>query len=155
MPAADILRAYRTATEGATHIGLLLAVYDALAEDLILAGEAAARNDLGSRCRYSEHAFLLLGHLESWVPLLEEPALEQSILCFYQYVRGELLRLQASRSKDDFAKLAMTICETRATWQKKQASAFREPHGLALSRGTSEELPELQSTGELRLGWSV
>ena len=65
-------RTYRSAaTEGATHLGLLLATYDVLADDIRLAGEAAAKGLIEDRCRLSGHANVLLGHLESWVPLLE------------------------------------------------------------------------------------
>ena len=41
------VRAYRnSATEGATHIDILLACYDALAEDIRMAGNAAVKGDL-------------------------------------------------------------------------------------------------------------
>lgn len=120
----NILRAYRTSSaEGATHIGLLLSVYDALAEDIALSGEAEQNADLPARCRHSQHALLLLGHLESWVPSLEDATLEQSLLCFYKYIRAELLRLQTVRSREGFVELAMRVCEARAAWQSKQAQA--------------------------------
>ena len=46
------VRAYRSsATEGATHIDILLACYDALSEDIRMAGDAAARSDIAARCR--------------------------------------------------------------------------------------------------------
>lgn len=120
----NILRAYRTSSaDGATHIGLLLSVYDSLVEDISLAGEAAQRADLGSRCRHSQHALLLLGHLEDWISLLDDVGLQQSLRTFYAYVRTEVLRLQATDCKGGFPELAMRVSETRAAWQKKESHA--------------------------------
>ncbi len=116
------LRAYRnSATEGASHIDILLACYDALAEDIRLAGEFAVKGDVVSRCRHSEHALLLIGHLESWVSLLDDPELAESLTNFYQYLRVEILRLQVNCELEKFTTLALIVCETRAVWQSKQS----------------------------------
>jgi flagellin-specific chaperone FliS len=117
------LRAYRnSATEGATHIDILLACYDALAEDIRLAGMFAVKGDVVSRCRHSEHALLLIGHLESWVPLLDDAELTASLTSFYTFLRAEILRLQISNELEEFMALALVVCETRAAWQKKQSA---------------------------------
>jgi flagellin-specific chaperone FliS len=129
------LRAYRAfATEGATHIDILLACYDALAEDIRLAGKFAVKGDVVSRCRHSERALLLIGHLESWVSLLDDHELAESLTNFYQYLRAEILRLQISSKLERFMALALVVCETRAAWQSKQSTersqtrAGVEPH---------------------------
>lgn len=116
------LQAYRmSAIEGATHIDVLLACYDALAEDIRLAGEAAEVGDFTARCRYSKHALLVLGHLQSWAPLVENQNLERSLTGFYEYVRKKLLCLQSCAEAYQFLALAMSVCETRAVWQKKKS----------------------------------
>lgn len=124
-------RHYHAATlEGASHLGLLLATYDVLAEDIRLAGQAAERNDIEERCRLSHHANLLLGHLESWVPLLEEPVLQASLISFYNLLRVELLQLQQTAARQGFEDLALTICEMRAVWQRRgytPLAADRQP----------------------------
>lgn len=119
------LSAYRiSAIEGATHLDVLLACYDALAEDIRLAGEASAIGDIAVRCRCTQHALLVLGHLRDWIPQLENATLEEALACFYEYLRNELLRLQSSAGNSDFISLAMTVCETRAIWQQKTAMAL-------------------------------
>jgi flagellin-specific chaperone FliS len=119
--------AYRiSAIEGATHLDVLLACYDALAEDIRLAGEASAAGDIAARCGYSQHALLVLGHLQDWIPLLEDASLQESLACFYQYLRQEILRLQSPALRSEYAPLAMRVCETRAVWQKKM-SAISSP----------------------------
>lgn len=120
----DSLRAYRnSASEFGTHIDVLLVCYDALAEDIRSAGSAVVAGDVPARCRHSHRAMLLLGHLESWVSLLDDETLQRALVRFYQYIRMELLRLQVAAEPDSYTRLAMHICEARAAWQRKQARA--------------------------------
>lgn len=117
--------AYRSSvTEGATHVDILLACYDALAEDIRLAGKSAVEGDVAARCRYSEHALILIGHLESWISLLDDSELAKNLVSFYSYLRAEILRLQSCLESDEFMALALVVAETRATWQKKQNAAL-------------------------------
>lgn len=119
--------AYRNSvTEGATHIDILLACYDSLAEDIRLAGKYAAKGDIAARCRHSEHALLLIGHLESWVSLLGDSELADSLTNFYGYLRVEILHLQLSAERSKFVDLALVVCETRAVWQKKQSARLSQ-----------------------------
>jgi flagellin-specific chaperone FliS len=120
----DSLRAYRdSADEFGTHVDVLLACYDALTDDIRSAGSAVVAGDVPARCRHSHRALLLLGHLESWVSLLDDDPLQQALTGFYQYVRAELLRLQAAAEVGSYTILAMRVCEARAAWQRKQANA--------------------------------
>ena len=112
----------QTAGEGATYIGLLLVVYDTLAGDLRRAGEAVDRGDIAARCHATNHALLLLGHLESWAESLAEVELRTSLSHFYAYLRVQAIALQAAGRKDGFNELAGLVEETRAVWQRKEAS---------------------------------
>jgi flagellin-specific chaperone FliS len=123
------VRAYRNSvTEGATHIDILLACYDAVAEDIRLAGKFAAQGNASARCRHSERALLLIGHLESWISQLDDADLGASLAQFYQYLRAEILRLQLSSEMDKFTNLALVVCETRAVWQRKQSEGLSQPN---------------------------
>lgn len=118
----DSIRAYcGSATEFSTHIDVLLACYDALSEDIRSAGFAGSSADVSARCRHSQRALLLLGHLESWVLLLDDESLQLALVQFYQYIRAELLQLQAAAETSGYTNLAMCVCEARAAWQSKQA----------------------------------
>ena len=138
------LYAYRiSAIEGCSQVDVLLACYDAVAEDIRLAGSATERGEIDLRCQYTQHALLILGHLESWLSLLESSILGESLTVFYAYVRRELLRLQASPHSEEFADLAMRVCETRAAWQKKKSILVSESvSGLEVqpSRGDDTRL---------------
>jgi flagellin-specific chaperone FliS len=138
---------YRSlAGEGASHLGLLLAVYDRIAEDIRQAGLAASQTNIAVRCLHTEHALLLLGHLQSWLALLEEPPLEQTLDTFYQYVRGSLMQLQTGGVSEDFARLALQVSEARSAWYRR--SVRREPTGEVLS-------PLAEPAQPVRTNWSA
>ncbi len=142
------LYAYRiSALEGASHIDVLLACYDALSEDIRLAGEATDVRDFATRCRYSQHAILVLGHLQSWTSLLEDQTLEESVTTFYDYVRKKLLILQSCVESSQFSALAMSVCETRAVWQKKKGMLL----GSQVSPVPEGQSPPNSSVEEPRL----
>lgn len=114
---------YRQAAgEGATYIGLLLVVYDTLAGDLRRAGQAVEAGDIAGRCDATNHALLLLGHLESWAASLAEVELRESLGRFYAFLRSQAIALQAATVGAGFADLAGLVEETRAVWQQKEAS---------------------------------
>ena len=139
------------AAEGATYIGLVLVVYDALAEDLRRAGEAVNRNDIAARCNASNHALLLLGHLESWTGSIDDPTLQSSLTQFYAYVRAQTLTIQAQPQAERFHELARLIGETRAAWQQKETLAKPVPGSLT----TSPLPPRVDSEDTPRLSWSA
>ena len=118
--------AYRTASaDSTTQLGLLIEVYDAIASDLRDAGSASLQNDIAARCEHCNHAFTLLGHVESWVDLLDEPTLATSLKSFYGMLRTRILQLQQQRSNEQgFEELAGLVTETRAVWQRKQQMLY-------------------------------
>ena len=122
MNARNALAYQSAAAEGATHIGMLVLVYDALVKDFIKAAAAVRREDIEARCSASSHALLLLGHLDSWVELIDDPILASSLTDFYGILRGELLRLQAEPEAASFENLAQRISETKTSWQAKESS---------------------------------
>lgn len=127
MPVNQREFAYRSAAaEGATQIGVLTLAYDGLARDLKRAAEAVGRNDIAARCKASNHALLLLGHLEDWVQYLEGPQLCASLSHFYLTLRVRILQLQESGEAEDFEALASNVLETRATWQRKEQTLLEE-----------------------------
>lgn len=121
-------QAYRSASlEHASHLDLLLATYDVLAQDLRLAGAAASNSNIAERCRLSGHALTLLGHLESWTTLLAEPALEISLAQFYRFVRAQIMSNQNADGPHCFTDLALFVCEVRAAWHGRGTQAHSAP----------------------------
>ena len=139
--------------EGATYIGLLLVVYDTLAEDLRRAGQAVARADIQARCDATNHAFLLLGHLESWVASLDDATLQTSLLQFYSYLRSQATHLQTASQPDGFFELAKLVGETRAAWQKRESQQARAGHLPSVS-AAPQPWPDDDGAGA-RQSWSA
>ena len=139
------------ATEGATYIGLLIVVYDSLAEDLRRAALAVTRNDIAGRCAASNHALLLLGHLESWTNSVEDLTLKTSLSEFYAYVRSQTVAIQAQPEPERFHELARLISETRAAWQQKEALH----HQAAPVSLPSAPQPRADFDDSPRLSWSA
>ena len=126
--------AYQNATaSGATQAGLLQLVYSHLAQDLLRAAEAVGVNNIEARCASSNHALLLLGHLESWLDCLEEPTLAESLRGFYRMLSNSILQLQAAPDALLFEKAAQLVLDTRAVWQLKEqrlSSTYRDTAAL-------------------------
>ena len=59
----------KSAIEGASSIGLIIALFDTLAGDLRRAAAAIRKNDIEKRCKELDHASLVLGQLASWVDM--------------------------------------------------------------------------------------
>ena len=144
----------QTAAEGATYIGLLIVVYDTLAGDLRRAGLAVKQNDIAVRCNASNHALLLLGHLESWAAALEEHSLADSLSRFYSHLRSQLLSLQSHAEPEALFALAELVEQTRATWQTKEIQLMR---ATQLTNDHAKATPESenQSTLHQRVSWSA
>ena len=112
---------YQSASaDGATQIGLLSIVYAAMAEDLRSAGRAVQAGDIAARCRASNHALALLGHVESWQLDSSDGRLSASLSAFYQSVRQQILFLQINGASPAFEALSETLLSLRATWQVKE-----------------------------------
>lgn len=149
-PSATLYRS--AAAEGATYIGSLLLVYDGIANDLRRAAEALTRNDIAGRCNASNHALLLLGHLESWAKSMEDPALETSLLQFYSYLRAQTLTLQNNAEPEQFHELARLVSETRAAWQQKEAAS---QNTIAVDVLTVPPPRHTDAEDRPRLSWSA
>lgn len=119
--------AYRTAAaNGATHIGLLLLAYDVLIVDMRKAMDACVQNDIAARCKASNHALNLIGHLEGWITYLDDKVLADSLTHFYAMLRQEILHAQRANVAERFQALAVIVGETRVVWQQKETSLQAE-----------------------------
>lgn len=144
----------RIAGEGATYIGLLLVVYDTLAADLRRAGQAVERSDISTRCDATNHAILLLGHLESWTDTLDDATLQASLRQFYAHIRTQATLLQANPQTQPFYDLADLVGDTRAAWQQRESQ-----HRSSLPTTTPPSLPPRNALDEedspRRRSWSA
>ncbi|MGA7108882.1 MAG: flagellar export chaperone FliS [Terracidiphilus sp.] len=121
--------AYRkTAVEGASGFGLLIALYDTLASDLRRAAEAERANDIEKRSREVNHAFLVIGHLEDWLLRGTGGDLNSKLKAFYANLRKNLLQAQLNRSAAALEQEMASVLKIRTFWQQADMrSAPSEP----------------------------
>ncbi len=128
MPYDTGLSYRRTAIEGASPIGLVIALYDTLWGNLRRATEAIRENDIETRCLELNHAFLVLGQLESWVAPVNGGDLALSLTQFYRYLRAKMMEASLQQSAKTLEELMNLILHVRSAWQQRdmdpvQASA--------------------------------
>jgi flagellar protein FliS len=93
--------AYRkTAVEGASGFGLLIALYDTLAGDLRRAADAQRKDDIDRRCKEINHALLVIAYLDDWIDREGGGELAQKLIVFYTTMRKRLIEAQAKQSPE-------------------------------------------------------
>lgn len=111
--------AYRkTAVQGASGFGLLIALCDTLAGDLRRAAEAERNNDIERRCREVNHGLLVIGFLEDSVMRGKRGELSEKLIAFYGSLRRKMLQAQAKRSAAMLEEQMARVVDLRKLWHE-------------------------------------
>jgi flagellar secretion chaperone FliS len=108
----------KSAIEGATSIGLIIALFDTLAGDLRRAAGALRNSDIEKRCKELDHASLVLGQLESWVDMDKGGESAQALAQFYAHLRATMMEASVTLSATLLDTQIDTILQVRSAWQK-------------------------------------
>ncbi len=123
--------AYRkTAVEGASGFGLLIALYDTLAGNLRRAADAERNNNIEKRCLELNHALLVLAHLEDWVGGTSGGELAQKLVGFYSSLRCKMIEAQARRSVEILEQQMALVLNIREMWQEMELRGSASPEVL-------------------------
>jgi len=146
----------RTAVEGASGIGLLIALYDTLAGDLRRAAEAQRAGHIEGRCKEVKHATVVIGYLEDCLYRSPGGALTQQLAAFYSSLRRKLIEAQAKQSPEILDQQMALILKIREYWQQLDLRAPEpQPNGHLAIEGI-QTAGYLSSQAESRYGgWSV
>ena len=117
----------RSAVEGASTIGLMIALFDTLAGDLRRAAAAIRTNDIETRCRELNHAALVLGQLENWIDLKNGGDSAQTLSRFYAYLRAKMMEAALSKSFKLIEVQIDMILHVRSAWQQLDAAPPERP----------------------------
>jgi flagellar protein FliS len=134
----------KSAIEGASSIGLIIALFDTLAGDLRRAAAAIRKSDIEKRCKELDHASLVLGQLASWVDMEKGGESSQTLSRFYAYLRATMMEASVTQSAALLDTQIDTILQIRSAWHKLDTV----PHGppetppLAAQTTTSSPMPE-------------
>jgi flagellar biosynthetic protein FliS len=113
----------RTAVEGTSGFGLLIALYDTLAGNLSRGAEAQRKNDIEKRCKEINHALLVIAHLDDWVDREGGGQLSDKLIRFYSGLRAKLIEAQAKQSPEMLEHQMKVVLAIRGTWQDLEARA--------------------------------
>ena len=135
----------RSAIEGASPIGLVIALYDTLSGDLRRAASAIRNNDIEARCKDLNHAALVLGQLEDWIDQKNGGELAQNLSSFYSYIRAKIMEASLSKSAQLLEAQIDLISQVRSAWQQLdisslEASEVRTEHLSAASTQMRERI---------------
>lgn len=113
----------RTALDGATSIGLVIALYDTLSGNLRRAASAIAAGDIEGRCAELNHALLVLAQLENMVDSSRGDELSGNLSLFYAYLRAQMLQASVLKSAALLEAQIALVLQVRSAWQQRDAAA--------------------------------
>jgi flagellar protein FliS len=117
----------KSAIEGASPIGLMIALFDTLVGDFRRAATAIRKNDIEARCRELNHAVLVLGQLENWVDLKNGGESAESLARFYAYLRAKMMEAAVTQSASILELQIEMILHVRTAWQQLDSAAQPSP----------------------------
>jgi flagellar protein FliS len=125
----------RSAIQGASPIGLVIALYDTLTGDLRRAATAIRLNDIETRCTQLNHATLVIGQLEDWLDKSNGGELAQNLAHFYIYLRTKLFEAGVKQSASILEAQIELIVQLRSAWQQRDTILFppQPPSRMAIS----------------------
>jgi len=137
-------------------LGLLIALYDTLAGDLLRMIEAERGNDLAQRCREANHALMIIGCLEDRVTRGSSGELADQLMAFYASLRRNLILAQANRSPDMIEEQLAQVLKLREAWQAVEMRSQPSSGDLAPSPSTQKFGATATDEPERdRLSWSA
>ncbi len=145
----------KSAAQGASGFGLMIALYDTLAGDLRRAADAERANNLERRCLEVNHALLVIGYLEDALGTASRGELAEQLVSLYSALRRKLIEAQARRSPEILEEQVERVLRLRETWQKMELSAPDAPITLAgaMADREHEDTPPYQPSGPT--SWSA
>jgi flagellar secretion chaperone FliS len=134
----------KSAIEGASSIGLIIALFDTLAGDLRRAAAAIRKSDIEKRCKELDHASLVLGQLASWVDLDKGGESARTLSQFYALLRATMMEASVTQSAALLDTQMETILQVRSAWHKLDTATQGHPETPppAAQTTTSSPMPE-------------
>lgn len=118
MPSQPALAYRRAATQQASVVGLVIALYDTLAGDLQRAAAAMGRNDIEERTRQLKHGLSVLTQLDSLIDMEHGGQTAIHLRRFYSFLRDEMLRAQFEQDSSVLENASTLLLGVRGAWQE-------------------------------------
>lgn len=118
IPTPPALAYRRAATQQASVVGLVIALYDTLAGDMQRAITAMQRNDIEDRCEQLRHGFSVLTQLEILIDMDHGGQTAINLRKFYRHLRNEMMTAQFTQNPDLLDRAVKLLLDIRSTWQE-------------------------------------
>ena len=136
--------AYReTASLGASPVGVVVLLYERLAQDIHAAVAAMKNCDIEARSQSINHALLVLQQLQGRLDFAAGGAAARQLDAFYSHVRGKLLEAQIRQSPELLLAQAQAIAQVREGWAAVERNAAQSPVPPPAAETASAATPAL------------
>jgi flagellar secretion chaperone FliS len=131
MPLPPALAYRRAATQRASVVGIVIALYDTLTGDLYRAIAAMHAADIELRCVQLKHGFAVLTQLDSLLDIERGGETALRLRRFYAHLRGEMLRAQFQQDTAALEACASQLLQVRSAWQQVDSRGLESTSGEA------------------------
>ncbi len=114
-----------TASLGASPVGVVVLLYDRLAQDIHAAIAAMKSHDLEARSSHINHGLLILQQLQGSLDFAAGGAAARQLDTFYSHIRGKLLEAQIRQSPELMLTQAQAIAQVRQSWATIERNAVQ------------------------------
>ena len=143
--------------QGATPLQLVVALYDAILQDLRAAMAAQKHNDVEERTAQVKHCLLTVAQLQGRLDFEHGGEVAENLDRFYSLVRGKLLEASIKASADGFAALAEMVATVRSAWNEAATEQLMQQRREGELHGAADRMPLPAAAGEVEThgGWTA
>jgi flagellar protein FliS len=143
--------------QGATPLQLVVALYDAVLQDIRGAIAAQKHNDIEERAEQVKHALLALAQLQGRLDFERGGEVANNLDRFYSTVRGKLLEASIKASSEAFAAVADMVMTVRSAWNEAATEQLKQLRRESLPDGISDApaFPASADETTTHNGWSA
>ena len=126
-PTPPALAYRRAATQQASVVGLVIALYDTLVADLRKAAAAMDRKNYEDRSRHLKHGFSVLTQMDALLDAERGGRTASRLRHFYGFLREEMLRAQFAQDPSVLLRLCTHLLDVREAWQEVDTRTAMAP----------------------------
>jgi len=143
--------------QGASPLQLVVALYDAVLQDIRGATAAQKHNDIEERTAQVKHCLLTVAQLQSRLDFERGGEVAQNLDRFYSMVRGKLLEASIKASPEAFAAIADMVATVRSAWNEAATERLKQQRHDGEPGGISDALPPPAAADEAsgHGGWTA
>ncbi len=143
--------------QGASPLQLVVALYDAVLQDIRGATAAQKHNDIEERTAQVKHCLLTVAQLQGRLDFERGGEVAQNLDRFYSMVRGKLLEASIKASPEAFAAIADMVTTVRGAWNEAATEQLKQQRRDSEVRTIPDALPPPAAADEASAhsGWTA